>query len=207
MNRRLFLCASALPLFGLGGCATNALYDELSKRRYKSYEEPVNQILVSSDGKKIVVLGVDYHYIFDTPPKLIEILDSPLHPKLSAEMRQFEVTPDAEIKGWFFLKMPTESSDDDLKLAKSYGFEVASSSQPHLNFDLSGKRYSAKGFKAPEGLTKKLNQSYSVDVREELPLGGKAALVLLTPVTVAADGAVVLLTIALFPLTVISRSL
>lgn len=197
MNRRLFLCASALPLLGLGGCATKALYKKISEKEHKDYKEPVSQILVSSDGKKIVVLGETYHYIFDTPPKLIEVLDSPLHPKLSAVMRQFDVTPNGDINGSFFLLLPKDATDEDEQLAQSYGFKKSNGERTSQNFELNGKRYSAKGFTMPAtGQTKKFNQPYSVRVREELPTGGKAALALLTPVTVAADGALVLLGVA-----------
>ena len=49
------------------------------------------------------------------------------------------------------------------------------------------------------GQVKQFNRPYNVSIREELPIGGKAALALLTPVTVAADGVVVLLGIALVP--------
>lgn len=203
MNRRKFLAASALPLLGLSGCATEALYGKIAEKEYKNYKEPVSQILVSSDGKKIVVLGEAYHYIFDTPPKLIEILDSPLHPKLSAVMRQFNVTPDASIKGSFMLVMPKDASEQHQQLAQSYGFMARKGERASLSFSLTGKRYSAKGFTAPTGQAKQFNQPYSVDVEEELPIGGKAALALLTPVTVAADGALVVLGIALLPLLAI----
>lgn len=204
MNRRLFLCASALPLVSLSGCATKALYSKISKEEYKNYKEPVSQILVSSDGKKIVVLGETYHYVFDTPPRLIEVLDSPLHPKLSAVMQQFDVTPNADIKGSFFLMTPKDADTEDLQLAQSYGFEQRAGERASLRFELHGKRYNAKGFVMPAaGQVKQFNQPYSVSVREELPIGGKAALALLTPVTIAADGAIVLLgvgaTIVLLP--------
>lgn len=200
MNRRLFLCASALPMLGLGGCATEALYSKISKTEYRNYEEPVSQILVSSDGKNIVVLGATYHYIFDTPPKLIEVLDSPLHPKLSAAMHQFDVKPNGDIKGSFYLLMPNDATDDDMHFAQSLGFESRKREAASLPFGLVGKRYSAKGFTMPAaGQVKQFNRPYNVSIREELPIGGKAALALLTPVTVAADGVVVLLGIALVP--------
>lgn len=197
MNRRLFLCASALPLLGLGGCATEALYKKISEKEYRDYKEPVSQILVSGDGKKIVVLGETYHYIFDTPPKLIEILDSPLHPKLSAVMHQFDAKPDGSIEGSFILWMPKDATDTDEQLAQSYGFRKRKGEGASMTFALGGKRYSAKGFTVPAtGQIKQFNMPYSVSIREELPTGGKAALTLLTPVTVAADGALVILGVA-----------
>ncbi|WP_296225550.1 hypothetical protein [Ralstonia sp. UBA689] len=202
MKRRVFLAATVLPLLALNACApvTKSLYSEISQKEYKSYTENVSQILVASNGSKIVVLGSEYHYIIDTPPRLVEVLDSPLHPKVQAKMGQFNVTPESDMTGNFTLLLPASANDEDQRLAQSFGFAKESSGRMTQSFKLSGKRYSAKGFVMPSALAKKFNQSYSVNIREELPTGGKAALVLLTPLTVAADGVLTLLAIPLVPL-------
>ena len=102
--------------------------------------------------------------------------------------------------GGFTLSLPADASSEDQRLAQSYGFSKNASGPMTQSFLLSGKRYSAKGFTMPSALAKKFNQTYSVQIREEVPTGGKAALVLLTPLTVAADGVLTLLSIPLVPL-------
>ncbi len=193
------------PLLCLAGCTTvtRSLTSEISKKEYKNYTETVSQILVSSDGKQIVVICPAYHYILDMPSKLGEIIDSPLHPKLSAQMQRFDVTPDAKLSGRFTLLLADDAGNDDKQLARSYGFlpEYGGMRSLQLEVKVSGKRYSAGGFTMPSALAKDLNQSYSVNIREELPTGGKAALVLLTPLTVAADG---VLTVLAVPLVVLA---
>lgn len=101
MKRMTILAATVLPLLVLNACApvTKSLYSEISQKEYKDYTENVSQILVASNGSKVVVLGSEYHYIIDTPPGLVAVLDSPLHPKVQAQMDQFKVTPTADMTG------------------------------------------------------------------------------------------------------------
>lgn len=67
---------------------------------------------------------------------------------------------------------------------------------------MQGARYSAANFSMPAG-TKPLNKPYRVEVREALPNGAREALVGMTPLTVAADGALILLAIPLIPLVLV----
>ncbi|MDY7507716.1 hypothetical protein [Ralstonia wenshanensis] len=202
VKRMTILAATVLPLLVLNACApvTKSLYSEISQKEYKDYTENVSQILVASNGSKVVVLGSEYHYIIDTPPGLVAVLDSPLHPKVRAQMDQFKVTPTADMTGSFTLVLPGNAGSEDQQRAQSLGFSKGADGHMTQTFLLSGKRYSAKGFTLPSALAKKFNQTYSVQIREELPTGGKAALVLLTPLAIAADGVLSLLAVPLVPL-------
>lgn len=199
MNRRLFILASVLPISGLSGCMlTEALHSKASRKDYNYYSETVSQILATDDGKKIVVIGREHHYILDAPPRLVELLDSPLHVSLSARMDRFDVNPDADLKGNVTLILKDGASDDNLRLAQGFGFSRNGKSMD-LSMELSGKRYSAGTFSMPASQARALNRPYEVRIREEQPGAGRAALVLLTPLTVAADGVLLLLTIPLVP--------
>lgn len=202
MKRTLIIAATVLPMFAFSACApvTKSLYSEITQKEYKNYTESVNQILVTSNGRQIVVLGADQHYIIDTPPGLVQVLDSPLHPKVQAQMDRFNVTPTSDMTGSFTLILPAGASSEDQQRAQAFGFSKNPDGRMTQSFLLSGKRYSAKGFTMPSALAKKFNQTYSVQIREELLSAGKAALVLLTPLTVAADGVLTLLAIPLVPL-------
>lgn len=65
MKRLTILAATMVPLLALNACApvTKSLYSEIAQQEYKNYTENVSQILVASNGSKIVVLGSEYHYI------------------------------------------------------------------------------------------------------------------------------------------------
>lgn len=199
MNRRLFITALVLSISGLSGCiTTSALFSEVEKKEYKEYSESVSRILSTPDGKKIVVIGKDYHYIFDVSSKLIALMNSPLHPYLSAEMKGFDVSLDSKVRGTFILYLAEGASEDNKKLAESFGFTPEKPS-PYLQFWISGMRYSAGKINVPPAQAVELNREYQVDVTEERPIGGKAVLLLATPLTVAADGVLLLLAIPLVP--------
>jgi len=48
----------------LSGCFTPKLYKD------SNYREQVSGLVITEDGKKLVVLGTDYRYIFDLPASL-----------------------------------------------------------------------------------------------------------------------------------------
>jgi len=198
MNRRLFIFSSvAVLLSSTTGClVTHQLYDTINEPKYQNYTETVNQILFSADGKKLVFIGPEYHYIFDVPEHLEALLNSPLHKKMTAEIVAFSVNRDAKVTGRVYLNIE-KPNDDEKSQVMALGFlDSHDGHSLYCFFDLQGTRYSAKGFNMPAS-TMRLNQSYAVNVREQLPIGVKKALVLLTPLTVAADGAIVLLAIPL----------
>lgn len=177
---------------------TEALYSKAKEKEYRYYSETVSQILATEDGKKIVVIGQGYHYILDAPPRLIALLDSPLHSKVEARMDGFDVNPDSDLKGDITLFLKDSATEDDVRLAQAFEFSKRGKAM-YLPVKLSGKRYSAENFSMPASQARALNRPYEVRIREELPAGGKAALVLLTPLTVAADGALILFSIPLAP--------
>ncbi|QBY51765.1 hypothetical protein [Cupriavidus oxalaticus] len=201
IHRRTLLTLAALTLLGTGGCATKALMDKATKTEYRRYEETVSQVLVTADGKRLAVLGPKYHYIFDVPEGLVQLLDSPLHRKMSARFDVFNVKANGDVEGPFALILEQASQEDRLA-AKAFGFTDLSTTRAVRWFALQGSRYSAAKFSMPAG-TRPLNQPYRVEVREALPNGAREALVVMTPLTVAADGALILLAIPLIPLALV----
>ncbi|CAG9183812.1 hypothetical protein LMG23992_05091 [Cupriavidus laharis] len=196
-HRRTFLALSAVALLSTSGCATQALMKEANKQEYREYQETISQVLLTADGKKLVILGPTYHYIFDTPDGFAALLDSPLHPRLAATFSLFRVNVDADVEGRFGLVL-NNPSDDERQAASDLGFKGPQTGVKRY-FDLRGKRYAAGNFSMPAS-AKTLNQSYRIDVREALPKGGRQALVLMTPVTMAVDGVLVILSIPLMPI-------
>ena len=190
MGRRHFIIVSlGILVTTLSGCMTNALVDYASSRNIVKYEESVNQIYISENGKKLVFIGPKHHYIFDAP----EVLTSPLLKRLHvAHFWDFEVNAQGQARGGVVLYI-TEPTPEEMQEAIALGFQKAGTPPFSLhdeNFGylldikLNGIRYSTDGFKMPTS-TVQLKATYKVTVREDT--GGNQAARLLTPLTVVGD--------------------
>jgi hypothetical protein len=185
VERQEFLkgALSSLTLLSVSGCFTPMLYEP------RTYDETALSFLVTEDGSRLVVLGEKYHYIFDDiSPSLKEILLGPLHLRtvVVAVLANFYVKSDNVVTGDYVLSLSDQASDEQRKIAMSAGFV---SPDLTLSGHLKGVRYSAKGFPFPAAQTQGFAHRYDASVREER---SKTAKVLLTPVTVAADGVLIL---------------
>ena len=185
MERKDFLKAmlSSFTVLSVAGCFTPMLYEP------RLYDETALSFLVTEDGSRLVVLGEKYHYIFDDiSPSLKEILLSPLNLRtvVVAVLANFYVKSDNVVTGDYFLSLSDQASEEQRKTAIGAGFVP-----PDLNLSghLKGVRYSAKGFPFSAAQTQAFAHRYSANVRAER---SKTAKILLTPVTVTADGILIL---------------
>lgn len=182
----------------LSGCITQWLHKD-----YSEYIENVSSVLISQDKKKIVVIGKEYHYIFDAPTTLVNTLESPIHNKVKASFSDFAVDSSGYIHGGLGLFLNDEATDSEKTIARSIGINNnyrASS----LNWSgrLSGTRYSAQKFTGDTS-SYKLNHPYSVRIKVERSAIVKAMRVPLTPITISADGVLILTFVALAPLAIL----
>lgn len=185
MERKQFLkgALSSLTLVSVAGCFTPMLYEP------RTYDETAVAFLVTEDGSRVVVLGQKYHYIFDEiSPSLKQILLSPLELRtvVVAYLANFSVSSDV-VTGDYALYLSSQASDEQRKSAIDAGFVTPDVT---LSGHLKGVRYSAEGFKFPStAQSQEFAHRYGTNIREDR---SKAAKILLTPVTVAADGALIL---------------
>ncbi|CAB3759469.1 hypothetical protein LMG29660_03693 [Burkholderia puraquae] len=116
MKRRTLLTAGAIIVAtGVAGCT--AMLFEGSR-----YEETVDRFLVSEDGKKFVVLGKKYHYIFAMPEHLGAVLASPCRKSINASLYGF-VAQGSKISGKFSLQLRrADMTDEDWDRAREDGF-------------------------------------------------------------------------------------
>lgn len=199
-SRRQFVLGGILIFpWMLSGCLTNALMAD------HEYDEYVSGLLVSQDKKSIVVISDKYHYIFITPPHLLESLDSPIHPKLSAGFYKFHVDPSNNISGAFDLFLEADKlTDTETSIAQSLGFNKLGNhwgSRNHLVLEgkLSGIRYDGSKF-TTLSTHYRLNHEYLIHVVAEQSRLEHTAKLTLTPVTVATDGVLILGSMVLFPI-------
>jgi hypothetical protein len=188
MERKQFLKAalSSLTLLSVTGCFTPMLY------KTRPYDETALSFLVTEDGSRLVVLGEKYHYILDDiSTSLKQILQSPLNLRAAVvvDLTDFYVK-DNVVTGNYTLWLSDQASDEQRKSAIDAGFVT-----PDLRMSgrLKGVRYSGEGF--PPTAQTQFARKYVVSVREQ---PSTVAKILLTPVTVAADGALILGGLLLF---------
>jgi hypothetical protein len=183
MERKEFLkgALSSLTLLSATGCLTAKLYET------REYDETAFAFVVTEDGSRLAVLGEKYHYIFDDiSPSLKQILLSPLNLRtvVVADLADFYVR-DNVVTGNYTLSLSDQASDEQRRSAIDAGFVIP---ELTLSGHLKGVRYSAEGF-PPTAQMQEFARKYVVSIGEQQ---STAAKILLTPVTVAADGALIL---------------
>ncbi|WP_175857021.1 5-formyltetrahydrofolate cyclo-ligase [Burkholderia anthina] len=200
MKRRTFLVLPAVAASGvLAGCTD---FGPVTNHVMKDpeYRETLSAFLISADGKKLVVLGTRYHYIFDVPPALAVNLTAPYRPKLYTDFDDFETHGD-KITGRYVLQLAREDAPAGSELReraladgfKDQGYKLTESGT------IGGKRYQPNDV-TPSSIPQAFNHAYDVKVIERPSVLGQGAKLALSPITMAADGAIGLLGLALFPI-------
>ena len=199
-RRRLLAAGMAAASLPLSGCFTPKLYKD------SWYYEQVSAFMITEDGKKLVVLGRDYHYIFDLPASLRPVLQSGYRKSLHTQFTDFRGNGSG-VTGHYRILLPKNASADDQQAATADGFTAAQAGLV-LDGDIGGKRYSTEGFadkaKDKDNAAQAFNHPYTVYVRESPSVVGMGLRILATPVTVAADGVLVLGGILLVPIAAIA---
>ncbi|MGU7773944.1 hypothetical protein ACV229_27665 [Burkholderia sp. MR1-5-21] len=198
MRRRLLAAGMIASSFALSGCFTSDLYE----RKDKQYLESVSAFMITEDGKQLVVLGEQYHYIFDMPDKLRPVLLSGYRKSLRSSFYSFYADGSA-VTGRYQTALPRNASAETQQAAAADGFKDDGNGLA-LNGEISGKRYSANGFaQVQKTAALPFNERYQVSITEPLSAFDKGLRLLATPVTVAADGVLVLGGVVLLPVALV----
>ncbi|PCE21540.1 5-formyltetrahydrofolate cyclo-ligase [Burkholderia ubonensis] len=200
MKRRLFLALSIATASGLtAGCkGIGPITDRWLED--SKYEETLSAFLITQDGKKLVVLGKKYHYIFDMPPQLRAVMTASYRQKLNTEFIDFEAQGD-KISGRYRIDLSREDAqpDSDARArALADGFKDEGYRLTERG-TISGMRYLPSSLDGAE-LPQAFNSEYHVDVTEKPTAVGAAVKLALSPVAVAADGGLAVMQLALFPI-------
>lgn len=169
----------------------------------------ITSFLMTADHKKLIVLGEHYHYIFDMPPGLDTTLDAPFRVYVEASFSGFEASG-SDIKGAYTRRLMKGDyipgrvinvTDAMVQAAVNAGFVLENRSYV-LKGEVSGHRYDASTFKSTEKL-QHFNKDYYVFVHEQktASVAGTIARIPLTPLAIAADGA---LFVASIPVAIIA---
>ncbi|MGM9481561.1 hypothetical protein ACS5PN_10255 [Roseateles sp. NT4] len=191
-RRKMVGWAASLPLAGLSGCITTAMHQD------STYSEKLQGVLISADKKSLVVVGVQYHYVFAAPAQVAAALDPQLQPGIEAASFQgFRVGPDNRIQGQLILQTRRDASASQLQAALQAGFQDRGG-QLAIEVLMTGQRYAVRN-EMPLPL-QKLNRDYYVYITEDTSDAKKFLKAAATPVTVAADGVLFIGAVLLSPL-------
>ena len=190
--RRLILLSGVMGAAGLlTGCLTNALF------KNEEYTEDVSSVLISQDGETLVVIGKEHHYVFEAPRVIVQTLRSSFHASVVGAFGRFSVDSDGQTSGQYRLLLRKSAGEQDRADALAVGYESSEDGQLSFSGELRGVRYSAGGVRLP-ATAEKLNNTYRVLISAEQSTAKKAAKSLLTPITVAVDGALLIAGVPLF---------
>jgi hypothetical protein len=182
-------CLAVLAILIAGCGATEKFLSEHQTPR----EEKITSFLVSTDYKKLVGIGDDYHYVLDiqNPQELEGILKARWRSSVEVHDIEIDVYDNQTVRAHVFLKIPGRAlSDPDRQNAAElgFGFMGDANGPGFYALHLTGIRYSAGNFR-PHPEMKSESVSYTAHVFEG---PSKLAKALLTPLTMTADGALLI---------------
>ena len=152
--------------------------------------------------KQLVVIGDQYHYVFDAPPALVKATTGDLHEFVFAAIPPLNLDDDEKISGSCYLVLKADSPTQAISDAKAIGFkENGWRGQVSYEAHLKGGRYKAVD-KLEMNQQVTLNKTYKIEVYLPGPPTQSYARLALTPITVAADGVLLIGSIPLMAITV-----
>jgi hypothetical protein len=208
MKKLLFLSVTLFFVLFISGCVTSALYKD-SAEAHRDFVEEVSSFLITADGKQLIVVGKQHHYIFAANDETLKfILTWPEKKRVKAGFENFVINSNQAVSGMYTLTVDAtqDLTAESNQLLVSKGF-VNNTTQKTLTYHgaLHGTRYLADKFVLPA--TMQLNQKYTITMREDYAYSSASSVLgrlLLTPLAIAADG---LLLIGGIPVYLLSGSL
>jgi hypothetical protein len=139
---------------------------------FGQYEEVISHLLITQDKKVIIAVGNRHHYIFEAPPVIIKILNTPDLKDIYSELVNFEVDADGHFTGTYKLFLNSRYNlnkpywDKAVRKAKALGFTPTGYMKLGFAGKISGVRYDAGDVKIPENVVK-VKRFYTVLVRKK----------------------------------------
>jgi hypothetical protein len=186
-----------LILLSTSSCVTNFLWGA------RSYNEEITKFYIGEDGRYIVLIGPQYHYVFtDNSGALSAVLS--LQQKnllrMKEETNSFELDNNNNIEGSLTLTGDFDLiPQQDVINLQVLGFTPNKYNEIPITLNLKGRRYSAKYLQ--KNTSQNLQHRYFIKVsyRKNTALitgVGKAAV---TPIAVTLDAALLIGKVAIFP--------
>ena len=186
--KRILILLLSLAL--LPGCMTRQLWrDELPQ-----YDETVSSVLIAKDQQHVVFIGQRYHYVFQDMPGLPELIRSPLAARMDwSQSGACTFSPDQLVRCTMVLSVAS-LTPDEAQEGERIGLKDGK-----ITLRLVGKRYAPVAMPADQVTA--LRHTYHVSVRGTEPEDRTVERLLKSPVTVAADGVLLLVGVPLLALS------
>lgn len=150
----------------------------------RHYTEKFSTLGMSSDSRMFVVLGDQYHYIFETDPIMASSFRADFRRHLTAEMiRPFNVGAGGKTTGYVRLQLTPEATSQDKVQARKLGYGETQDGLIYYTAFMVGKRYVPREETAPAS-SMALNKHYQVKVTDSQ--SSADAMRVLSPVYMAA---------------------
>jgi hypothetical protein len=152
-----------------------------------AYTETIHSVLVSDDGKHVVAIGSNHHYVFETTEDLVRALRSPVHAQISATFSPFHVAATGDVSGDVTLRLADDATDAQRDAAEALGLKRDADGHWASTTRLYGHRFT--GWTYQVGLQKDaLNRAYTVEVTSDQDVAARVGDSVATPIRIAADG-------------------
>ncbi|MEE9339319.1 MAG: hypothetical protein V3U87_14680 [Methylococcaceae bacterium] len=191
-NRIIKTITILIYIFLLSSCTTKRLWEN------PSYEEIIESYFITEDGKKLAIIGEKYHYIVPITSELKKILLSKSQ-FINPLFHSFKVDKNNNITGKYRTLNHTNQNKNNIPPLKKEDLAKKNHHKEILkysdtNSSIVGKRYIAKKINKSNY---KFKKTYYITVEEEPSQLIKTGKILVSPITVTADGAMLLVGIAL----------
>lgn len=191
----LFLC---LALLLSSSCVTKYIWGD------KSYEERIDQFLAGADGRYIVFVGQDYHYIFTDNTAILKTVLSLRQQgilTINLDKTHLKLNSNNDIAGDFVMSGPFNLLPvEDRGVLQALGFRPDKYDNVTIKVKLSGRRYVAKylGSNLPSLSTNAYTMPIYYNDSGIVKGVGKAAI---TPIAVGLDAVLFIGKIVVYPLS------
>ena len=194
MNRRIIITIIIASLL-FSSCATHALW------RDAGYKESLKDFYLSIDGKTLIIIGTQYHYIFPVRRNLNEILLSKKRIYIKPQFYTFSLNNDNSIEGKYVLHYDTLGSKNHHQWLIEHDFvqqpfETHKYRRTEL---LKGQRYLASNL-LPNN---RFRSEYTIEIEDSDYKHDGISRILLSPLTVAVDGTLLLGTVSIVALSIL----
>jgi hypothetical protein len=183
--------AIAIASFISMGCATTALWQKSYDT--KTYNDSIESFLMTEDGKKIIFISHDYHYILNSNPALSFLLTHKNEVHVDYQLQKGEYTSfDNRIFANFHAHLDLNQTNKQIQeeaFSHHYGTLNKESNQLNYYFNLEGTRYKSNTV-INEKLTK-FDQPILLSIKEQNEINSivnTVTNIALTPLALAADG-------------------
>jgi hypothetical protein len=161
MNKRDFVRHSlgCLTVAGLSSCG----YHKVRMGADTTSKEYVSSALLSADEKKLVVMTVQHHYIFDIPSPVVRALKGTIHPYVRATFSQFHVDINGKTTSSISISV-LNAPNEVIEAAINAGYARTSNGAEYTTA-LHGERYSAGDVQPTPQIL--LGRTYEIEVVTE----------------------------------------